>query len=76
MSKQSEAKTAQNWRKEPNTCSRCAHFKMDVVEQRYEGFSGTQIWSVDKNLRCSLGGFKTAKTAVCDRFEPKAVSVS
>ncbi|HDR9834674.1 TPA: hypothetical protein QDC51_001438 [Burkholderia multivorans] len=69
MSKVSEAKAAQGWRKKPNTCEGCAHFTMDRVEEQYKAWDGVKTWIREKNLRCSLGGFKTSKTNICDQFE-------
>ncbi|HIE4430019.1 TPA: hypothetical protein ACXM9H_000990 [Burkholderia multivorans] len=67
MSKVSEAKAAQGWRKKPHTCAGCRHFALDRVEELVE-WSNTS-WIREKNLRCSLGGFKTGKSNICDRFE-------
>jgi hypothetical protein len=71
MSKVSEAKAAQGWRKKPDTCADCRHFTLDQVEKRYDAWNGPHVWTVEKNLRCSLGGFKTGKTNTCDRFSAK-----
>lgn len=71
MSKQSEAKALQGWRKTPDTCNRCSHFKSDIIKKNYEAFGGMQTWTEEKNLRCTLGGFKTGKTNTCDRFESR-----
>jgi hypothetical protein len=68
MSKQSEARAAQNWRKEPDTCARCAHFRFDV-ETYPDYWDKNKTWTRDKNLRCGIGGFKTGKSNLCDRFE-------
>jgi hypothetical protein len=72
MSKQSDAKEAQNYRRELDKCESCAHFQKEVKEFEYQAFSGLQKWTEDKNLRCGIGGFKVHKMAVCDRFERKA----
>lgn len=71
MSKQSEAKAAQNWKRKPDTCAGCAHFTCDREEIRFSEFS-SQTWTKEKNLRCSIGGFKTGKSSTCDRFEARA----
>lgn len=71
MSKQSEAKAAQNWKRKPDTCASCAHFMCDVIEKHYEAFNGPQTWTEERNLRCGLGGFKTGKSSTCDRFEAR-----
>jgi hypothetical protein len=67
MSKQSEAKEAQNCRKQPLCCQYCNHFSLDYIEVK-------KTWLIkpvmtEKNLRCTLGGFAVNKTASCDRFE-------
>jgi hypothetical protein len=69
MSKQSEAKAAQCYRRELDKCENCEHFKFDVHEEKSTW--SDQIWRTEKNLRCEIGGFKVHKTAVCDRFERK-----
>lgn len=66
MSKQSEAKAAQNYRKTPNTCSNCAHYECKVVEKTYNHWSGMSIWEEQRCKTCSLGGFAVLKTATCD----------
>ncbi|MCA8026452.1 hypothetical protein [Burkholderia cepacia] len=67
MSKVSETKAAQGWRKHPNTCADCIHFTSQKVEETY----GTWTWTKETFLRCSLGDFKTGKSNTCDRFEAK-----
>lgn len=69
MSKQSEAKTKQGWRKKPDTCAECRHFTLDRV--RVEQSWSQMYWMKETNLRCSLGGFKTGKSNTCDRFSAK-----
>ena len=73
MSKQSEAKAAQNYRRELSKCQDCAHFRADVIEEKSTW--SDQVYKTEKNLRCGIGGFKVHKTAVCDRFERAKVSV-
>jgi hypothetical protein len=68
VSKVSEAKESQNWRKKPDTCADCRQFKLDRIEERVE-WAPNKVWIREKNLRCGLGGFKTGKTNTCDRFE-------
>jgi hypothetical protein len=70
MSKQSEAKEAQNYRKQPMCCQCCAHFSMDRVKVKKTWLTNPVL--EDKNLRCGVGGFAVQKTASCDRFELKA----
>ncbi|MGU2444415.1 hypothetical protein ACTXHA_28780 [Burkholderia cenocepacia] len=71
MSKQSEAKASQNWRKAPDTCQRCVHFTMERRDFSETYGNTVYEWSKDTNMRCAIGGFKTSKTNVCDRFEQK-----
>lgn len=65
MSKQSEAKIAQNYRTTSDTCSNCVHYRSELVQRSY----GFTAWADEKNKRCGLGGFAVHKTAVCDRHE-------
>ena len=44
MSKQSEAKAAQNYRTTPDTCSNCAHYTCEVVKKSYDGWQGRMEW--------------------------------
>jgi hypothetical protein len=62
MSKQSEAKTSQNYKepKEVGMCHNCKHFSSDIKETAWGGISETK-------MRCTLGGFKVKKTASCDQ---------
>ena len=64
MSKQSEAKESQKWQKKPPCCEQCKHFTFNkkIVYGNY---------SVDKDLRCSIGTFKTGKMSWCLKFEQK-----
>ncbi|WP_141754976.1 hypothetical protein [Burkholderia plantarii] len=71
MSKQSEAKSLQGWRKKPDTCQGCLRFKFDVVEHIYLG----KAYPEEKNMRCSLGNFKTGKSNTCGMFLPKVWEV-
>lgn len=58
MSRQSEAKEAQNYTREIKNCANCKHFTCDTDEHG--------MYIVQRNLRCGIGGFKIHKTAVCD----------
>lgn len=69
MSKQSEAKAAQCYRRELDKCDSCKHFMLDIIKEPSKWSS--QVFVTEKNLRCGIGGFKVHKTAVCDRFERK-----
>lgn len=72
MSKQSEAKVAQNYRTTPDTFSNCTHYTCEVVKKSYDGWQGRMEWSEERGRRCALGGFAVGKTAVCDKHEVKA----
>ena len=68
MSKQSEAKKAQGYRRaSERTCSNCAHYtsKTELVK-RWEG--DTRPWGKESMKRCKLGGFAVTKTAVCEQW--------
>ncbi|MBB5509582.1 hypothetical protein [Paraburkholderia atlantica] len=75
MSKQSEAKETQGWRKLPDTCSTCIHFSFERIEEKSK-WGGSAIYITEKNLRCTLGGFKTGKSNVCDYHKLKEVGKS
>lgn len=72
MSKQSEAKAKQGWRKKPDTCADCRHFSSDK-HQIPDYWIPNRFWTKETNLRCSLGGFKTGKSNTCDRFVVKPI---
>ena len=69
MSKQSDAKALQNYTEKPfvKMCGNCEHFTFE--KSGVTGFFGAFV--EHKNLRCSLGGFKVKKTAVCQDWEAK-----
>ena len=72
MSKQSEAKTAQNYRKEPNRCGNCAYYKCDTITKVYNrGGVYETSWTEDKNKRCTIGGFAVSINCVCDHWTKK-----
>lgn len=60
-SKQAAAKEAQGFRKESPRCGNCAHFRLEKYREvtRYGSFNR------ERNLRCSLGGFKVGKSNYC-----------
>lgn len=70
MSKQSEAKASQNYRRELDQCQDCTKFCVDVIEEKSKW--SDQVYKTEKNMRCGIGGFKVHKTAVCDQFKRKA----
>ncbi len=61
MSKQSEAKKTQNYRKELNRCGNCKNFISEKIinEWGYEEL---------KNKRCSIGGFAVMVNSTCDKW--------
>jgi hypothetical protein len=76
MSKQSEAKENQNYRKQPMCCQHCAHFSSEFKDRRPAWSSSNYVITEEKNIRCNLGGFAVQKTASCDKFEAKSRSQS
>lgn len=81
MSKQSDAKAAQNYNPTPSarTCSKCAHFTsvrelapwMVVANGKGRARLYTpELHGVERQIKCGLGGFVVKKTAVCDQFMP------
>lgn len=66
MSKQSEAKEKQGYVRKaiPQTCVNCASFKCDSQT----GFGG---YTIMRNLRCGIGGFKVMKSGTCNEFSGK-----
>lgn len=70
QSPQAIAKAEQSWRKKADTCATCSRFTFDVEEVKSRWSSS--VWTKDTNLRCTRGNFKTGKTNVCDRHEPRA----
>lgn len=82
MSKQSEAKAEQNYRKTPDTCSNCGNFSSELVPVAWMARSNADNEAAgykprynlalrasqnETNLRCTLGGFAVKKTATCDQ---------
>lgn len=71
MSKQSDAKALQNYTEKPfvKMCGNCKHFTFESVVS-HTTWSGN-VYMKEMNLRCSIGGFKVKKTAVCQDWEAK-----
>ena len=67
MSKQSDAKKSQGFRKTPDTCANCVHFTMDVVEVKVSWERA--IFTEEKNKRCGKGGFAVGKNNTCDQHK-------
>lgn len=86
MSLQSKAKELQGYVTVQRGCLSCAHFMSDLVLPKWMQEHNSTIdagliragvrysvsaHGVEKNLRCSIGGFAVKKTASCDRYEVK-----
>ncbi len=67
MSKQSEAKKAQNYRENADTCANCANYQSELIEKKYDGYNGILVWTEEKGKRCTVGEFAVKKTATCDQ---------
>ena len=67
MSKQSEAKEKQGFVKDSPKCSNCKHFTSDKEEVKKQW--SRDSWVFEKNLRCSIGGFKVGKSNYCNQHE-------
>lgn len=61
-SKQQIAKEQQGYTREISNCSNCKNFICEVETVNVH-------WTVERNLRCSIGGFKVNKTATCDMWK-------
>jgi hypothetical protein len=59
MSSQSIAKEIQGYTRTPKNCGNCLHFSCDIVRN--------DLTVTEKNLLCTLGGFKVNKTAICNK---------
>jgi len=64
MSKQSEAKETQGWKKKSPTCSQCIFFT-SIEKREVSSYGGTGTFITDTNLRCKRGNFKTGKSSWC-----------
>ncbi len=69
MSKQTDAKTQQNYRTTPNHCGNCQHYQSQIVEKQHGSFDGVHVWNDEKNKKCTLGGFVVKKMAICDQHK-------
>lgn len=66
MSKQSNAKAEQGYvPRYVNTCGNCAHYRSDKKNNGYG-------YTVETNMRCSIGGFKVMKLGTCQEFSKKS----
>ena len=75
MSKQSEAKEIQHYTSKAPNCGDCAHITSDMVMPAWMIESGIKgDFSIEKNIRCSLGGFAVKKMAICSHHTTKEVA--
>ena len=63
MSKKSEAKERQGWRKKGPTCGNCQLFNWKDKTVDYGPAYGLYVLEI--NLRCKRGEFKTGKSSWC-----------
>ena len=65
MSKQSEAKKAQNYQDKPlsRRCRECKFLKVKEVPVKWDANY------VNEHLFCGVGGFAVKANSICDRFE-------
>lgn len=67
-----QARAAQGYRRNPDTCRTCAKLQYDTKQVQ-----GTRQWDqyetrlVRTNPHCGLGGFPVVVSSVCNQFEPK-----
>ena len=69
MSKQSESKESQGYTNTLKTCKNCQHMSKET--EKLKGYFGN--FTVDKKLRCAIGGFAVQKTATCNKHELKVL---
>ncbi len=67
MSRQSEAKNRQEWRKKGPTCADCVGFRSEFKNID----SGYEIYTKEFNLHCAVGEFTTGKSSWCKEYELK-----
>ena len=75
MSKQSEAKAAQQYcaKPVPRTCANCIHITQDFFHFHWDGVrvegknpdTEKHASNYSENARCGVGGFAVKKTATC-----------
>jgi hypothetical protein len=70
MSKQSEAKEKQGFKKDSPKCSNCVNFSLEI--EKYKTEWSSQEYTKETNLRCKIGGFKTGKSNWCTLHEFKS----
>ena len=64
MSKQSEAKAAQEYSSKAPSCKSCVNYMFEL-ERKPAAFSYTQPYNVEKNRRCKRGGFAVSPLGHC-----------
>lgn len=76
MSKQALAKQQQGYSTEPTNCGNCKHRSCVkelpswmIGDRIYDTEIGRQRHSIEKNQRCTIGGFAVKKTARCNMWE-------
>jgi hypothetical protein len=83
MSKQSEAKAAQDYIPKAHNCADCASLKSDMVmpqwmidsniqyENNGYGLHFSDSYRNEKNIRCGIGGFAVKKSGICSQHVAK-----
>lgn len=64
-----ETKEVQGYRKRPQQCNNCSHYKCDLIEVPGRW---CLIKFVEKNKRCGIGGFAVQSSASCLLYTRKA----
>lgn len=64
MSKQSDAKESQGYTRTPASCGSCECFTSEKTKTDWG-------YMIEKNMRCTKGGFAVKKTATCNEFKRK-----
>lgn len=63
MSKQSEAKEKQGYRKDAPCCQNCSLFSMK--SEQVKGKWSSQTFTKESEYRCTIGNFKVLKRSWC-----------
>jgi len=79
MSQQSDAKKAQDYvdKHQPGVCGRCVHMTRESVLPAWMAEQNKVVsdkwnvatYGVEKNRRCTIGGFAVKKMGSCNRFK-------
>lgn len=70
MSKQSESKEKQGFRKDSPCCKNCDFFTFKT-EKRLMSYFGNEQYTKISNFRCSIGNFKVGKSNYCNNHKFK-----